>query len=159
QSPNPFPTSNAIQSNFGGGSKDAFATAFNAGGGSVAWSTYLGGGGDDSAAGLVRDLDANLYLVGSTGSTDFPTASRFQASYGGSGDAFVSKLAPLPPPAFTVISNDTGASATDHITSGQSQTLSGTSLANATITLYQAGVGQVGTATANGSGNWTSATL
>ena len=32
--------SNASQSSYGGGLHDAFATAFNAGGGSLGWSTY-----------------------------------------------------------------------------------------------------------------------
>src|SRR5215468_2110738 len=45
------------------GAHDAFITAFNAGGGSLAWSTYLGGLGDDTAAGLALDLDNNVYVI------------------------------------------------------------------------------------------------
>src|SRR5947209_1342149 len=78
---------NAVQSSYGGGAHDAFVTAFNAGGASLAWSTYLGGMMDDSAAGLALDLDNNAYVIGSTASSNFPTASPFQASTGGGTDA------------------------------------------------------------------------
>src|SRR5439155_23963552 len=107
-----FPTSNGFQTSFGGGSKDGFVTAFNAGGGSLAWSSYLGGGGiipngDDNVAGLAIDLDNNLYAVGSTTSSTFPTASPFQGSSGGGTDAFIAKLAQPPPvPVFPPISDD-----------------------------------------------------
>src|SRR5258707_836134 len=125
---------------------------------SLAWSSYLGG--DDTAAGLVRDRFNNTFLVGTTSSSNFPTQSALQSTNGGgTSDVFFAELAPLPPPAFTTISNDTGSSSTDRITSTTTQTFSGTSLAGATITLYQAGVGQVATATANSSGNWTSTTV
>lgn len=53
------------------------------------------------------------------------------------------------------ISSDTGSSATDGITGDQTLTFSGTAEANATVTLNRTGVGVIGTATANGSGNWT----
>src|SRR5262249_6581250 len=91
----------------------------------------------------------------STASSNFPTASPFQASNGGSTDAFLSKLAVVPPPVFTSISDDTGASSSDQVTTDQTLSLSGTSVANATITLFRASVGQIGTATANGGGAWT----
>src|SRR5439155_18743546 len=130
-----FPTSNGFQTGFGGGNKDGFVTAFNAGGGSLAWSSYLGGGGipgtgDDNAAGLALDLDNNLYVVGSTSATSFPTASPFQSSNGGGTDAFLSKIAQPPPvPVFTSISDDTGSSASDQITTDQTLSLSGTAVA------------------------------
>src|SRR5262249_195521 len=60
-----------------------------------------------------------------------------------------------PPPLFTAISDDTGSSATDQITTDQTLTLSGTAEASKTVTLYRADVGQLGTTTADGSGNWT----
>jgi RHS repeat-associated protein len=154
--PTAFPTSNAIQSSFGGGIQDAFISAFNAGGGSLAWSTYYGGSGDDNAAGLALDLDNNVYVIGSTTSTNLSTVSAFQGSYGGSTDAFLAKIAQPPPvPVISSISTDSGASSTDQVTTDQTLSLSGTSVASATITLYRASVGQIGTTTADGSGNWT----
>jgi hypothetical protein len=54
------------------------------------------------------------------------------------------------------VGDDTGSSSTDDTTSIASPTFSGTAEANATITLYDSdGTTPLGTATANGSGNWT----
>jgi hypothetical protein len=156
QSPSGFPTSNAVQSSYGGSTHDAFITAFNAGGASVAWSTYLGGNGDDTAAGLALDLDNNVYVTGSTASGNLTTVSPFQGTLGGGTDAFLAKLLTVPPPpVFTSISDDTGSSATDQITTDQTLSISGTAEANKTVTVYRADVGQIGTTTADGSGNWT----
>jgi VCBS repeat-containing protein len=55
-------------------------------------------------------------------------------------------------PAVTAISNDTG-TVGDHITSDTTLTVSGTAVANSTVTVFRDGV-SIGTATANGSGNW-----
>jgi uncharacterized protein (TIGR03437 family) len=87
-----FPTMAALQPQFGGGSFDAFVTKFNASG-SVVFSTFLGGAGEDR--GFLGSLDANgnVYLVGRTASIDFPTANAFQKTYGGGPyDAYVAKL-------------------------------------------------------------------
>jgi hypothetical protein len=57
------------------------------------YSTYLGGGANDSGRGIrVKGNDA--YLAGETGSAvDFPTANAFDASFnGGPTDAFVTRL-------------------------------------------------------------------
>ena len=40
-----FPTANAFQAAFGGGSGDAFVTKLNAAGSALVYSTYLGGSG------------------------------------------------------------------------------------------------------------------
>ncbi len=58
------------------------------------YSTYLGGSGGDVGYGIGVDSAGNTYVAGTTGSTDFPTVSPIQASSGGSGDGFVSKLGP-----------------------------------------------------------------
>src|SRR5262249_24487780 len=58
------------------------------------FSPYLGGsGGDETGRGIAIDGSGNAYVTGSTTSTDFPTASPLQSTYGGGlADAFVSKL-------------------------------------------------------------------
>src|SRR5207237_6597968 len=58
--------------------------------------TYLGGSGDEGGYGIAVDASGNAYVAGITDSTDFPTtAGAFQPTFGGgSGDAFVTKLAP-----------------------------------------------------------------
>lgn len=88
-----FPVFNPLQpSNGGGGNNDAFVTALNSTGSAYIYSTYLGGSFSDSASGIAVDALGNAYVTGSTGSSDFPAANAVQPTYGGSGDAFVSKL-------------------------------------------------------------------
>ena len=89
-----FPTQSAWQSDSGGGS-DAFVTEFSPGGSSLVFSTYLGGSGNDAAYGLALGPAGDIYITGSTQSTDFyTTPNSFQSIYGLSGDAFVTRFAP-----------------------------------------------------------------
>src|SRR5665213_2786604 len=64
--------------------------------GTISYFTYLGGTKADSATGIAVDSTANVYVTGSTVSTDFPTAGAvFQPNYGGgNADSFVAKLDP-----------------------------------------------------------------
>jgi hypothetical protein len=88
-----FPTVNALQPTYGGGVEDAFVTSINASGSALVYSTYLGGSGDDVGFGIAVDSSGNAYLTGYTGSTNFPTMSPFQPTYGGGiYDAFVTKV-------------------------------------------------------------------
>ena len=86
-----FPTANAVQA-ANAGDFDAFATKLNAAGTAIVYSTYLGGSGDDQAAGVAVDGAGSAHLAGRTASTNFPTANALQASNAGSLDAFVTKL-------------------------------------------------------------------
>ena len=56
------------------------------------YSTYLGGSGEDSAEGIAVDAKGAIYVSGTTGSADFPTANALQRAGGGVSDAFVAKL-------------------------------------------------------------------
>src|SRR5262245_24589711 len=150
-----FPTtSGAYQSSYGGGDHDASVSQLNADGTSLLYSTYLGGSSDDIGNGIAADLDGNFVLTGGTWSSNFPTANALQGTIGGAQDGFITKFNGLPPPVFTSVSDDTGPTG-DQVTNDQTLSISGTSVANATITLYRAGVGQLGTTTASGSGLWT----
>jgi hypothetical protein len=73
-------------------SGDAFLTKLNPDG-SIAFSTYLGGSGEDGANAIARDPTGNIYIAGATSSTDFPVFKPLQSTSGGDGDAFIAKIA------------------------------------------------------------------
>ena len=88
-----FPTTiNAFQTVFGGGSLDGFVFQLNSSGTALTYSTYLGGSGTDGANGIALDSSGNTYIVGSTGSTDFPVLNPIQATLAGASNGFVTKL-------------------------------------------------------------------
>ena len=90
-----FPTKNAIQPKFAGGTMygDAFVTEVAVGGASLVYSTYLGGSRDDWADAIAVDGAGNAYVAGVTLSTDFPVKNAVQSANGGGYDAFVTKIA------------------------------------------------------------------
>lgn len=62
--------------------------------GKMVYGTHFGGSQDDESWSVSTDSDNNVYLTGSTKSTDFPTANPLQSKHaGGAHDAFVVKLA------------------------------------------------------------------
>lgn len=74
-----FPLSNAVQSQHGPGSpKDAFIAKLAADGSSLVYSTYLGGGGNESGYALALDRDNRAYITGFTNSQDFPGNPPYQ---------------------------------------------------------------------------------
>jgi len=88
-----FPTHNEIQSTYGGGTYDGFVTKLSSTGGTLVYSTYLGGGGTDSAYGIAVDAAGSAYVTGDTSGSGFPTQNAYQGTYGGgTKDAFVSKF-------------------------------------------------------------------
>jgi beta-propeller repeat-containing protein len=90
-----FPTVFAFQPAFGGGVLDAFVAKLNPIGTGLVYSTYLGGVGFDRGLGVAVDTAGNAYVTGFTGSTNFPTVSAFQPTFGGgSFDAFVTVVNP-----------------------------------------------------------------
>jgi uncharacterized protein (TIGR03437 family) len=56
---------------------DAFIAKLNPSGTAMVWATFLGGTNQDSATALSLDSAANVWVVGTTRSTDFPQASGF----------------------------------------------------------------------------------
>jgi beta-propeller repeat-containing protein len=86
-----FPTRNPFQPENAGGA-DAFVTRLNAEGSGLVYSTYLGGSGFDSAAGIAVDASRHAYVTGDTSSTTFPTRNAFQPENAGFNDAFVTRL-------------------------------------------------------------------
>jgi hypothetical protein len=90
-----FPTTEgAFQPNFAGGQIDAFVTALDSAGSTLAYSTYLGGKLSDVGLNITLDVSGNVYVTGETRSTDFPTTEgAYQTIHSGNlNDVFVSKL-------------------------------------------------------------------
>ncbi|HEY3927314.1 MAG TPA: SBBP repeat-containing protein [Candidatus Koribacter sp.] len=87
-----FPTKNAFQGNQP--SQDAFVTKFSSTGGSLIYSTYLGGNGVVDAGNAIGvDRFGYAYVVGRTDSSNWPiTSNAFQKTNGGGKDGFVTKL-------------------------------------------------------------------
>jgi len=67
----------------------------------ITYATYLGGTGDeaqvslDGEVHLARDGAGNVYLTGTTRSTDFPATAGADRNIHGSADVFVTKLSPV----------------------------------------------------------------
>jgi len=92
-----FPVGQAFQ-NRNAGMTDGFVSKLSASGTELAYSTYLGGSGNDAAVGIVVDEAGNAFVTGPTISTDSPlTQEAFQIAAGGSSDGFIAKLAPGDP--------------------------------------------------------------
>ncbi len=89
-----YPTTpDAFDETHNGGYYDIFVTKLAANGSTLLFSTFLGGTSEDIANAIALDNDNNVYLTGTTYSTDFPITSEvFDPSYNG-GDAFITKLA------------------------------------------------------------------
>jgi len=87
-----LPTANALQPAMAGGLSDAFVARLNPAGSALVFSTYLGGGGDDSAWALTLDSSANVYVAGSTTSVDFPQQNPLPTPFGGTASNFVTEL-------------------------------------------------------------------
>lgn len=58
----------------------------------LSWSTYLGGSIEDFAFGLAVDSSGDVYVTGTSGSTDFPTANAIYGTKGYDWDVFVAKI-------------------------------------------------------------------
>ncbi len=88
-----FPTASPLQAALNGTAYDGFLTKLNASGSGLVYSTYLGGSQNDSALSVAIDGSGSAYVTGETASSNFPTVTPYQASFGGgASDAFVTKI-------------------------------------------------------------------
>jgi hypothetical protein len=70
-----FPTQSALQPSHTGVNCDGFITKLTGDASSVVFSTYFGGGDQDSIAGIAFDAAGAIYVTGFTDSGDFPTTA------------------------------------------------------------------------------------
>jgi hypothetical protein len=93
-----FPTTpGAFDRSFNGGVEDGYVTRLSPTGGSLVYSTFLGGSGDlEDPRAVVVDAQGVATVAGLTMSSDFPTtAGAFRETYGGGPtDAYVVRLDP-----------------------------------------------------------------
>ena len=89
-----FPvTQDAVEPIFGGGTLDAFLCYLTANGASLAFATYVGGGGQDMLAAVDLDATGRVVVAGRTFSSDFAaTPGAFQTVLRGVEDGVVVKL-------------------------------------------------------------------
>lgn len=89
-------TTGAFQTTCGScsGSTNAFVTVINAAGNGYVYSSFLGGNASDAGTSIAVDSANNAYVTGSTTSSNFPTKSALQGTFGGVTDAFVTKINP-----------------------------------------------------------------
>ncbi len=73
-----------------GGAGDAFLCEVASGGGTLSYSSYLGGEAYDYGTGIAVDGSERVYVTGGTSSVAFPILNPIQSHLLGSGDAFVS---------------------------------------------------------------------
>jgi hypothetical protein len=86
-----FSITNALQPTYRGGG-DAFVAKFDPTGSALIYSTFLGGSNADAGNGVAVNARGDVYVIGETGSTDFPIANALQPALNGSLDVFVVKL-------------------------------------------------------------------
>jgi uncharacterized repeat protein (TIGR01451 family) len=88
-----FPAQPGAPQAAAGGLRDAFVAKLDAAGTALIFATYLGGSGqDDPHAGVALDSSGNVYVTGTTTSTNFPVQAALQPAIAGVRDAFVAKL-------------------------------------------------------------------
>jgi hypothetical protein len=77
-----FPTT-TVSLPYAGGDWDAFLVKLDTTPPSVVYSRLFGGSGNDGFRGAVFDGSGNVFVVGGTGSDDFPTKNPIQDTFGG----------------------------------------------------------------------------
>ena len=90
-----FPTTVGAFDGTYNGTADAFITKLDPSGSALAYSTFLGGSGEDVASGgIALDFAGNAYVTGRTRfATNFPTTpGAYDTTYNGALDAFITKL-------------------------------------------------------------------
>ncbi|MBC8164312.1 MAG: SBBP repeat-containing protein [Bryobacteraceae bacterium] len=87
-----FPLRKPFQGGPAGGGGDIFVSRINSSGLDLSYSTYVGGEGQDLAAGIAADDRGNVYVTGSTTSKFFPFVAAVQDKQGGLQDMFVFHL-------------------------------------------------------------------
>ncbi len=88
-----FPTTPGAYDESYNAGPDVFVAKLDEGGGTLLWSTFVGGSGYEESYFLSLDTSGNPVITGRTDSSDFPiTPGAYDESHNGWGDVFVAKL-------------------------------------------------------------------
>jgi hypothetical protein len=87
-----FPST--TQGSFLAGNTHVFVAKLDPTGSNLIYADILGGNSEDDGYALALDASNNIYVTGSTASSDFPTVNPFQGTYPGGFDAFLTKISP-----------------------------------------------------------------
>jgi hypothetical protein len=74
------------------GTDHVFVTKFDATGTNLVYSDYIGGNSQDYGYALALNSANEVYVTGSTASSDFPTVNAYQGTYPGSFNAFLTRI-------------------------------------------------------------------
>lgn len=86
-------TTGALMENFGGGSTDISISKYNPDGSDLMYATYIGGSGFDVPHSIIADPNQQLYIYGTSMSSNFPTTpNAFQSNRSGGSDIVVVAL-------------------------------------------------------------------
>ena len=84
----------AATNSLAAGNPHVFVAKLDPTGSNLIYADYLGGNNQDYAAALTVDADDNVYVTGSTASSNFPTVTPYQGTYPGTFNGFLSKISP-----------------------------------------------------------------
>src|ERR1035441_4119584 len=76
------------------GNTHVFVAKLDARGSNLIYADYIGGNSQDYGYALALDAANNVYVTGSTASSDFPMVNPFQGTYPGAFNAFLTKISP-----------------------------------------------------------------
>jgi hypothetical protein len=87
-----FPTVDAYQRDYAGGTSDAIVFKLSKAGNTLVYSTFLGGSDWDNSDDIAVDASGAAYVTGYTSSNNFPIRNAYQGTNQGDFDVFVTKL-------------------------------------------------------------------
>jgi hypothetical protein len=129
-----FGTTNGVESYSNG--LDVLLVEIDSAASTELLATYLGGSGNDEPAGIALDTQGNLYIAGSTSSTDFPTTQgAFQSMLGGSTNTFIAKIGATPAPSVSLAPNSLQFASIPVGSTSQAQTVLLRNMGNSPLTI------------------------
>lgn len=95
-----FPVVNALFPHIGGQFNkiaqaypaDVFVAELDPSGSNLVYSTFFGADWNDTATAIAVDASDNVYITGTTGSTNFPVVNAVQSQLGGTNNVFVAEI-------------------------------------------------------------------